>query len=127
MTMRIVYVIDDDSAVLHSTGFLLQSLGFEFDAFEDPDEFLAVVDKLQPGCVITDLRMPRLTGSELRRALLDRSIDWPVVMMTSENGTRTTDLVKSGGFSGFLRKPFSADDLVTILDKCFATLEAQTT
>ena len=123
MASRIVYVIDDDAGVLHSTAFLLQSLGCAFETFANPEEFLGAVDRLQPGCIVTDLRMPAMSGYELRRALLERSIGWPVVLMTSENGALGVSQAANRGFCGFLRKPFSPDELVAVLDTCFAMLE----
>lgn len=124
MARRIVYLIDDDPAVLHSTGFLLQSLGVAFEAFADPRQFLAAAEKLQPGFVITDLRMPEIDGFELRSALLDRSVSWPVVLMSSE-GRITAEHAEARGFAGFLYKPFSTDDLLAVLDACSRAVEPQ--
>ncbi len=115
MPKSIVYLIDDDPTVLHSTAFLLQSLGIRAQAFLDPREFLAAVDGLEPGCVVTDLRMPHMNGSEVRQALLARSVDWPVVLMTSEDGAINEKTAASFGFAGFLGKPFSADRLLAVL------------
>lgn len=125
MGERMVYVIDDDPAVLDSTAFLLGSLGYKADCFADPLHFLETVDQRAPGCVITDLRMPGMTGYELQRALLERSVAWPVVLMTSENGSLGTEKAAERGFSGYLRKPFSTDELVATLETCFAQLEGR--
>jgi two-component system response regulator FixJ len=120
-----VYVIDDDPAVLDSTAFLLASLSYKWDCFADPRDFLHGVDDRSPGCVITDLRMPEMNGYELQRALADRSVGWPVVLMTSELGSLGTERAAERGFSGFLRKPFSTDELVATLETCFAKLESR--
>jgi two-component system response regulator FixJ len=125
MGARMVYVIDDDPAVLDSTAFLLASLGYKWNCFADARDFLDGVDERSPGCVITDLRMPEMNGYELQRALHERSVAWPVVLMTSENGSLGTDKAAERGFSGYLRKPFSTDELVAALETCFAKLEGR--
>jgi len=119
MARGTVYVIDDDPALCHSTGFVLQSLGFEFQAFAGAEEFLAALAELQPGCVLTDLRMPAMDGDELKSAIAGRCIDWPVILMTSD-GSVNADWATTHGFSGYLRKPFTPEELATVLDACFA-------
>lgn len=120
MDRRIVYVIDDDAGLLHSTGFVLQSLGFEFELFASGEDFLGALDALQPGCILTDLRMPGMDGFELCSAAA-RSIDWPIVLMTSENGSMNATSASEHGFSGYLRKPFSPEALAEVLEACFAS------
>jgi two-component system, LuxR family, response regulator FixJ len=123
MARRLVYVIDDDPDMLRSTAYLLEALGHGVECFDDGDAFLAAVASLQPGCILTDLRMPRVSGYEIKAALAERSVGWPVILMTSENGSETQDAAAARGFSGYLRKPFAADQLVAALDRGFAALD----
>jgi two-component system response regulator FixJ len=118
MDSRPVYVVDDDTGVLKSTEFLLHSLGFECDCFATARAFLAAVESLAPGCILTDLRMPDVNGIELLRALTTRSISWPLVLMTSENGPGAADRAAKAGFCAYLRKPFTADELCATLQRC---------
>ena len=69
MAVPTVYVIDDDAGILRSADFLLRSLGWRFETFSRGEDFLAALDRLEPGCVLTDLQMPSLGGYELRHSL----------------------------------------------------------
>jgi two-component system response regulator FixJ len=120
-----VYAIDDDLAVLQSTEFLLKSLGYGVECFSNPLVFLSAAAALQPGCILTDLKMPEMNGYELRNALLDRSLEWPMVLVTSENGAETKREVLARGFAGYLRKPVATDELLIVLERCFATQEPE--
>jgi len=119
----IVYIVDDDRAVLDSTAFLLETLGYRCELFPDGEQFLAQAGELAPGCLITDLRMPQLTGFELIAELRDRSIDWPAFLMTSDNGPEMDARAKAHGFDFYLRKPVEIGALVAALDAGFAALE----
>lgn len=117
MVDTIVYLIDDDPAVLHSTGFLLDSFGVKFEAFADPKAFLQSVGKLEAGYVITDLRMPEMDGFALRSTLIERRIGWPMILMTSDTMTPKGN-EQAASFAACLRKPFTADELLNALDAC---------
>ena len=110
-----VYVIDDDAAVLDSTAFLLTAFGFECRIFPAANTFLAQVGELAPGCVLTDLRMPEIDGWALLAALRERAIDWPIVLMSSENGAELADRARASGFSQFVEKPIDGDKLVAAI------------
>ena len=68
-----VYLIDDDEATLASTEFLLNALGVPAQSFSDPYLFLHAVGSLAPGCILTDLRMPAMSGLELHAALVNKA------------------------------------------------------
>jgi two-component system response regulator FixJ len=110
-----IYVIDDDQAMLESTVFLLRSAGFECDCFRDARAFLQAIGTLEPGCVLTDLRMPEMNGYELQKALSEVAPAWPIILMTSENGSLNARAAAAHGFIGFLRKPFPADALLAAI------------
>ena len=124
MDNRLVYVVDDDPDMLRSAAFLLQSMGYRFECFPDGADFLAALPSLQPGCVLTDLRMPRVDGFELRAKLAEQSIGWPVILMTSDCGPGIAEEAQSRGFAAFLAKPFSADQVAAALDSGFKSFEA---
>lgn len=124
MTDRRVYVIDDDPDFLQSIAFLLQTAGYAAECFADGDLFLDSLASLEPGCILTDLRMPTVSGYELRSALAARAITWPMILMTSENGAKTAAEATARGFAAYLHKPFSAEQLIAALDGGFAGLGA---
>lgn len=123
MTSRLVYVIDDDPGILRSTAFLLETAGYGAQCFAHCDHFLTALPSLRPGCIVTDLRMPNVSGYDLKSRLAGKSIAWPMILMTSENGPKTAAEAAARGFTGYLRKPFSADQLTAALDKGFAALD----
>lgn len=110
-----VYVIDDDPAVLESTAFLLQSFGFECATFASARQFLDVFGTLDPGCILTDLSMPEMDGWALRKALEERSNDWPMFLMSSECGGELEGSTMRSGFSGFFPKPLDAESFAAIV------------
>ncbi|MGN6155901.1 MAG: response regulator transcription factor [Sphingomicrobium sp.] len=122
MTTRQVYVIDDDPDMLRSTEFLLQSMGNGVECFADGDLFLEALPSLRPGCIITDLSMPHISGHALKATLDERGVAWPMILMTSEDGQTRRD-AEARGFAGYLSKPFSADALAAALDTAFEALE----
>ena len=123
MEQRMVYVVDDDQAVRDSLAFVLDCFGYRCELFADPVRFLEQADSLVPGCLIVDYRMPGLTGFDLITALRGR-IDWPALLMTSENGPALESRARDKGFAGYLRKPVRAPDLIDALVAAFATFEA---
>ena len=120
---RCVYVIDDDQGVLDSTAFLLSALGYDCAIFAEGQAFLDAIETLAPGCIVTDLRMPRMDGFELASALHDRGIRWPIVMITSETGDQVEQRAGKLGFAALLHKPIDADLLVASLTEAFAAFE----
>jgi two-component system, LuxR family, response regulator FixJ len=120
---RCVYVIDDDKGVLDSTAFLLSALGYDCVSFAEARAFLDAAEALAPGCIVTDLRMPRMDGFELASALQDRGVRWPIVMITSETGNQVAQRAGKLGFAALLHKPINADLLADSLTEAFAAFD----
>jgi two-component system response regulator FixJ len=80
----VVHVIDDDDAARDSLAFLLDTAGFCVRTYESAVVFLGELARVEPGCIISDVRMPEITGLELLRRLRDQKIDWPVIVMTGQ-------------------------------------------
>lgn len=121
-SLSFVYVIDDDHAVLESTQFLLGSRDIDSAAFEDPLDFLRQAGELEPGCVLTDLNMPAMNGIELRRSLLARGIDWPVVLMSARSNRKPALDLLDLQFLDFIDKPFTPARLFDVLERAFEEL-----
>ena len=117
---RCVYVIDDDSAVLESTAFLLDALGYEHRTFGGAGAFLAELDSLPPGCILTDLRMPAIDGWDLAAELGGRKLGWPMLLVTSDTGADLAARARDHGFAALLPKPVDAALLTAALDRAFA-------
>ena len=118
-----VYVVDDDAAMLDSMQFLLESLRIEAKYFPEPLSFLHALNSLPPGCVLTDLRMPAMSGFELKRALASREIGWPVILMSAHLDPETTADAVSCGMIEVIEKPFTASRLTMALEQAFSLLK----
>ena len=112
----IVYVIDDDEALLQSVEWLLKSVPFNVECYPSAKSFLEIVKPKSLGCVITDLRMPEMNGIELHQALKDRGIDLPVVVMTAHGQvTLAVEAIKQGVVD-FIEKPFDDQRFIDIIN-----------
>jgi len=108
----IVFLLDDDPRVVAALGRILQANGFPISAWTSATEFLIGHDAYAHGCLVTDLRMPGVSGLEVQRTLLARGIDRPVVFITAHGEVQTTVLGMKAGAVTFLTKPVRSADLV---------------
>jgi two-component system response regulator FixJ len=107
----IVYVIDDDDAVRHSLEFLLKTAGIEVRGFESAKAFLEMLPRIKTGCIITDVRMPEITGIDLLRRVKESGGDIPVIVITGHGEISLAVEAMKIGAVDFLEKPFD-DDLL---------------
>lgn len=114
MTVR-VYLVDDDAAVRDALRLLLELRGLAVEVFASAEAALIRIDRTSRGCVLTDLRMPVMTGLELMFELRKRSIDLPVVVLTAHGDVSTTRAALRGGAFDFLEKPVDEDILGDVL------------
>jgi two-component system response regulator FixJ len=78
----VVHLIDDDDGVRQALAFMLTASGFPVRLYESGLAFLDAIPTLQPGCIVTDVRMPGMDGLELQRQLKSRQVSLPVIVMT---------------------------------------------
>jgi CheY-like chemotaxis protein len=96
---------------------ILHSLGCESKLFEFPAEALKALKSEPPDVIFTDLNMPHINGIELIREVR-RQYDkttLPIVMVTTQNETQDNDAAVQAGVNAILHKPFTAEDLETVL------------
>jgi len=117
-----VYIVDDDGDVLASTEFLLKSLGIGCRTFSSAEQLLHAITDMAPGCILTDLRMPTMSGLDLQAELLACSFDWPLIFMTGHGDIPTVVTAVKNGAIEFIQKPFSDEQLLTALHAGFAAL-----
>lgn len=110
-----IALIDDDAAVRDSTQWLLQSLGFQTVTFASAEEFLNSRDLQDICCVISDVRMPGMSGLELQRVLIDRSIPTPMIFITAFVDDHVKRCTLAAGAFGFLPKPVAEGTLVSCI------------
>ena len=108
----IIYVIDDDDAVRQSLEFLLKTAGFTVRSFESAKAFLEILPQLRSGCIITDVRMPDITGIDLLRRVKELGVDIPVIVITGHGDISLAVEAMKIGAVDFLEKPFDDDQLL---------------
>jgi len=111
-TDAVVHVIDDDEAVRQSLMFLLKTAGHAVQIYDSATAFLRDLSQAKPGCVITDVRMPDVSGIELLHRLKEMQVRLPVIVITGHGDVPlAVEAMKSGAIE-FLEKPFDDNALL---------------
>jgi two-component system response regulator FixJ len=110
-----VFLIDDDAGVRDSLTLLLSLKGVRTQPFANAESFIDTYRPDWPGCVLTDLRMPGMTGLELQAVLRKRQVDVPVVVLTAHGDVATARAALKNGAFDFLEKPIDDAMLVDVL------------
>ena len=115
-------VVDDESAVLESTQFMLQQLGYQITACGSANEALTcfIADPNGFDLVLSDMTMPRTSGVELLRRVREHRPEIPVILMTGFAGLLNEAELKRYGINEFIIKPLSAQELGTTIRRCLA-------
>lgn len=108
----IIHVIDDDAAVRDSVAFLLGTADLTARTYESALAFLATADR-PAGCIVTDVRMPDMTGLELARRLRDSGSGEPVIVITGHADVPLAIEAMRAGVADFIEKPFDDEALLT--------------
>jgi two-component system response regulator FixJ len=109
--------------VRQSLAFLLSTAGVPVRVYDSATSFLDALPSLQIGCLITDVRMPDLTGIELLQRLKARSIDLPVIVITGHGDIPlAVEAMKSGAID-FIEKPFAEESILKAVKAAQHTLE----
>lgn len=107
-----VHVIDDDDAARESLEFLLRSANFSVNSYESGTAFLRALPQIARGCIITDVRMPGLSGIELLRHLKDADVKLPVIVITGQGDVPIAVEAMKLGAVDFFEKPFDGDKII---------------
>ena len=110
-----VFLIDDDPSVRDSLTLLLSLKGLRTQAFANAESFIDTSRPERSGCVLTDLRMPGMSGLELQAVLRDRHIDLPVVVLTAHGDVPTARAALKNGAFDFIEKPVDDAMLLEVL------------
>ena len=113
MTELVIHIIDDDDAMRDSLDYLLDAASMTARTYASADEFLAQVDQLAPGCIVTDVRMPGMSGLELVRLLAERGVPHPVIVITAHGDVAMAVEAMRAGAIDFLEKPFEDEALLS--------------
>ena len=112
-----IYIVDDDEGVRDSIMALLQGAGFRTRSFASGMEFLELASALEPGYLISDVRMPELDGIALLKRLKALQMDFPAILITAHGDVRMAVEAIRSGAAEFLEKPFTAESLLAALER----------
>jgi FixJ family two-component response regulator len=108
----VVFLLDDEQAVVVALARMLRASGFVVSSWTSAAGFLTAHDAATPGCLVTDVRMPEMSGLELQRALLARGIDRAIVFVAGQGDIATTVQAMKAGAVTFLSKPVQRAELI---------------
>jgi two-component system, LuxR family, response regulator FixJ len=112
MSEPIVHLIDDDEAVRVSVAFILEMNDLAARTYASAREFLEVATSLSSGCIVTDVRMPEMSGLELVRHLKEAKVSLPVIMITGHGDVPLAVEAMRAGVIDFIEKPFDDEALL---------------
>src|SRR4029453_247001 len=104
LTKETVYLLDDDSSILKSTGRLLDSAGWKVEAFTDPVAFLERASKHCPDVAVIDILMPKMNGLEVQTRLRSSPPSTPVIVLTAKDDPSVRRMAMNAGASAFYLK-----------------------
>jgi len=122
---RVVHVIDDDEASRQSLAFLLQTADIEVRTYASASVFLDLVPNLDSGCVVTDVRMPGMSGIDLLRRLRELNVEVPVIVITGHGDVPLAVEAMKIGAVDFLEKPFDDEVLLASVRSALARHDGQ--
>lgn len=105
----IVHVVDDDEAMRDSMAFLLRAENFQVQTYADAADFLTALPQIKVGCVVTDVRMPGMSGIELLQRLRELKVSLPVIVISGHGDVPLAVEAMKTGALDFIEKPFDDD------------------
>jgi len=123
---EIVHIIDDDEALRESLTFLLRTVQIEVQSHPSAIAFLDALPDTSSSCIITDVRMPGMSGVELLRRLKELNVAVPVIVITGHGDVPlAVEAMKSGAID-FLEKPFDNDVLLASIQSALRQQNGET-
>jgi two-component system, LuxR family, response regulator FixJ len=108
----LVSIIDDDALLIKLTSTVLSNAGITIQSYTSPQPFLEDYEPDQPGCVVSDIHMPEMTGLELQQHLNRLGAVIPVIFLTgTADVSMAVEAMRHGAFD-FLEKPVGNQPLI---------------
>jgi len=120
----LVYIVEDNPehrTLLHD---IVEPHGFRARAFVSSEEFLVVYDRLSPGIIVLDLRLPGMGGTSLAEELTRRGCWWPIIVLTAQPSAEEMERVRKAGALHVLRKPIKGSVILALLEDARRKLSA---
>lgn len=118
MSERTIHIVDDDEAMRDSLSFLLSAEGMTVRTYDGAAALLEAGD-LAPGCIVTDIRMPGMSGLDLVAELKRRGVIHPVIVLTGHGDVGLAVEAMKAGVHDFLEKPFQDEALLRAVKAAF--------
>jgi FixJ family two-component response regulator len=117
----LIHVVDDDASFRTAIARRLKVAGYEVVIYESAQQLLDdLPDGEKPSCILLDVRIPRLSGPELQRRLIELQSTVPIVFVTGHADTATTVRAIKSGAEDFLTKPVSSQHLIDAIERALA-------
>lgn len=114
-----VYIVEDDDAVRESLQLVLESVGYQTQAFANANAFLDAYDSDMAGCLVLDIRMPGMNGMELQRKLNERNSILPIIFVTGHGDVPMAVEAMQQGALDFVQKPYREQELLEKIERAF--------
>ena len=121
----VVHIVDDDEAVRQSLAFMLSSAGLAVRLYESAKVFLDGLEGAQGGCLITDVRMPDITGIELLHRLKERAPCLPAIVITGHGDVPLAVEAMKAGAIDFIEKPFDEEAILNAVKTALEKTEEE--
>jgi two-component system response regulator FixJ len=122
----VVHVIDDDEAVRDSLAFLLNTARLKVRTYDSANAFLSSLPNIDPGCIVTDVRMPEISGIDLLRRLKELKLGMPVIVITGHGDVQLAVEAMKIGATDFIEKPFDDELLLAAVKSALSGWEKVT-
>lgn len=119
-----IFIVDDDEGIRDGLSMLLETVGLRCELYSSAVEFLESYDRSKYGCLILDIRMPRMSGLDLQEKLIEQQSTLPIIFLTGHGDIPMAVTAMRRGALDFIRKPFREQDL---LDRIYDALKCNTT
>lgn len=120
-----VHIVDDEEPVRKSLAFLLTMAGFTVRVHESATAFVEAAPSIRKGCLVTDLRMPDMSGVELLRQLGAMSAHIPSIVITGHGDVPMAVAAMKAGALDFIEKPFEDEVLIEAIKRAAAKLSSE--
>ena len=120
-----VFIVDDDQAVRDSLTDLMDSVGLATASYANANDFLADYTKEQMGCLVSDIRMPGMSGLELQQELKRREAMLPIILITGHGDVPMAVQAMRDGALDFIQKPFRDQALLDLVNQALQSCDKQ--
>ncbi|MCL4148280.1 UNVERIFIED_CONTAM: hypothetical protein GTU68_016484, partial [Idotea baltica] len=123
--MNKVWVVDDDSSIRWVVARALRSDGFDVEDFEDAESVLSALEKTQPDVLMTDIRMPGMSGLDLAKIIKEKYVNVVCIIMTAHTDLDSALASYQSGAFEYLPKPFDLDEAVRLVQRAVEPVAEQ--